>query len=220
MNKKQLYGLMLTTNAYLPPLTDKSVTKRRLQELLSFHTIAPQKELGSLKLFHSDVPKRELVRAIIIEAHLDMAFWFQKGRLPEKNYLLQVLHSFNPVHPLLARSMPLVRQRRIFKVNQKCKKCVRRANRCVPAHYQDLPEAQQASRMIVPMNAGESDLLYAHRVICSRYDLVALKFNATEDMLSEGRFFNANVQHKLITQIRYIDRIIDSIKHLRYGNFV
>lgn len=217
LKRKIIYSTLVNAEAYLPPLNDRSLTVLKLQQMESFVTVAPRIQNITEKKFRSDARKCDIVNAIVREAKIQMPFWFESGRLPNRNYLLVVLHSYNPRHPLLSRSIHKSRKQRIKKINLNCKACVRHDRRKKPLKAPTPEAANQLPRAIVPFRDDENELNYAHRIISSRHELVALHRNATIQKLEDCKFFDPCFQHDLLKRIKYIDRIADEIMALRFN---
>jgi len=122
--RKLFYSILNENDHYLPPCSDKSLTKKKLILLCKGESICPNNRVVK----HVDI-KPSASCSVLVEQIVKIiggdreAFWFLKGRLPPKWYLVDVLYALDSSNPALGKTINMKRTRR-KEVNDKCTRCL------------------------------------------------------------------------------------------------
>lgn len=216
MNRSQSYKAAVALGFYLPPPEDKSLTLEKLRALLRFEVVSLPKsmaELVTIKVKHS----KERLREAILQIYDDpLLLWFTTGRLPQKSYLVSCLYALDYQHPLFGKN-PVIRTKRVFNINEKCKWCLRRQiSEIRSIEYQKLvfqkPTARPAK---VPMLEENLSLFEKVRRACrSRHRLVGLRRGIRGRRLEEMGLDDNALLAEIQESVACIDRLADKIINL------
>lgn len=218
LSRSALYAGLTDLGFHLPPLSDKSITLQKLQMLSRFELVAlPIDSVSELNfnIRHN----KEMIVAEINKIYTDeLPFWFKSGRLPSKQYLLQVLHSLDSQNRLFGKNFHLPQKKRLLNPNEDCKNCVRRVNRYRKdielkniTAVKPLPRPQQEPFDVDPdMNLAEK----AKRICKSRHNVIALRRRTSAYKLRKDKFDDPGVQALLQKEIVVIDNLIDKLINL------
>ena len=216
MKRSEIYNAISGIDYYLPPLKDKSLTLAKLEALMNRQLVSiPPDDIQEVSI-PIKTNKKLLVAAIMEHYRGEEPLWFAEGRLPGRAYLTNILYSLNPQSQLLAKHK-IARKKRIFKVNETCKKCNRDRDRYENyVRYQLLIQKPEISR---PMLAGElnpaQSLYDKAKLICrSRHRLCGLKRGMRDRGLEALGFSEAVIQARVKQEVALIDQIADKIINL------